>query len=103
LRTHPDGGKLGDPWTWCCTVTPDPADPKLAVIHGVERRPNRLEFLAFEAALRDAGFTGRRHERRRGRGVEHVRKPLRPPVSADTSPAHPADSPTAGIEDDPPC
>jgi hypothetical protein len=66
LRTHEDGGKLGDPYTWAVTVSVRYERPwwvwwwrgrPVAEFVGVHtRRPTMEEYRAVRAALRAAGF-----------------------------------------------
>lgn len=64
-RVHPDGG-LGDPWTWSCTVF---KQGDVAVLLGAKGAPTPPEARALLAALRQAGFTSRMHERHYGDGT----------------------------------
>ncbi len=59
VRVHPEGG-LGSPYTWAAVVV---ARGMTAEIKAALRAPTVSEARAVEAALRDAGFTRRWHER----------------------------------------
>lgn len=66
LRIHPEGGELGDPWSWSCVVIRDPENPDIAIIKAAPRRATHAERRAIRDALRSLGFTGARWERRKG-------------------------------------
>lgn len=68
LRLHvgPDG-IVGSPYVWCCTVD---RDGDVATLCGVCRAVPPGAASVVVKALRDAGITQRRHERR---GIDKVR------------------------------
>jgi hypothetical protein len=75
LRVHPPGSQqeLGGPYTWSCTVV---RDGDMAELKGTVRAPTLAEWRAVLAALREAGFTFRRHERRNARLARVVRRAI---------------------------
>lgn len=71
-RCHPAGG-LGDPWTWAVAVL---RQGDTAVLLGAQAAPTAAEARALLAALKQAGFTRRLHERHGGGGVRTVAQEL---------------------------
>lgn len=63
LRIHPEGGALGDPWSWSCVVIRDPENPDIAIIKAAPRAATREEREAIKRALVPLGYRGVRWER----------------------------------------
>ncbi len=62
LRVHPDGGGYGSPYTFACVVTQ--IEEGFAEVHLAIRAPTPTEFRAVATALKAAGYSRARWERR---------------------------------------
>lgn len=71
VRIHPNGGALGDPWSWCCVLERDPNDPQTGELKAAPRRPTREELEALITALNEHGIIGVRWRRVRPDGSVH--------------------------------
>jgi hypothetical protein len=75
LWVHPPGSRqqLGGPYTWSCTVV---RDGDMAELKGTSRALTLAEWRAVLVALREAGFSSRRHEQRNVRHARVVRRAI---------------------------